>query len=115
MITLYIEMSCPICRNKKELTLNTYKQLVDAFRKTSHIHKIFIDIVIKTFSSAIGTICFIEMDFTLCVLSCSDILKLSVRQPFDRLLRPSREKVGHFRKTVIFQMFLSVKITINVL
>lgn len=76
-------MSCPISRNNKELTLNPHKQLVDAFRKTSHIYKIFIDIFIKTFSSAIRTSCFIEMDFTLCALYSADILKFSVHQHFD--------------------------------
>ena len=45
--------------------LKPHKQLSDAFRNASQVYKNFIDVVIKTSHSAIKTICFIEMDFTL--------------------------------------------------
>lgn len=84
------------------------------------MYKIFIDIVIKTSSSAIKTICFMEMDLTLCALCYSEHLKTFWTPIFwsikmIEILRHSREKVEHFRRTVIFQMSLFVKATINVL
>lgn len=67
----------------KNWALKPHKQLNDAFRNASQVDTIFTDIVIKTSSSAIKTICFIEMGFTLLFYAILNIFKLSECQSFD--------------------------------
>lgn len=73
----------PFAEIWKNWALSPHKQLKDAFRNTFHIYQIFINVIIKTSGSAIKAICFREVDFTLYVLCCSEILKLSEHQSFD--------------------------------